>query len=317
MFQCKICGRKFKNLNGLMTHVGIVYGIKKYYDKFYKKQDEGVCKECGKRTKFYKFSKGYSRFCSTKCLNSNKGVQKKKEQTCFKNNKVNHPAQSKKIRDKINQTNLAKYGVKHSFLNKKVREASIRTNLIRYNVKHPMQCKMVANKVTQNRFIHSTLPHIKRIKKEMVAEGYKRLVYKKSIMYFTCPNNHRYCMRIDYWDRGQRCGKCWRHLTGKDSPTWKGGISNSPYPTMWNKKLRLSIRNRDDNKCQNPLCFSGAPTDLTIHHIDYNKQNCDESNLITVCRSCNSKANTDRGWHKAFYQEIMRRKSDKQKRKGF
>ncbi len=35
---------------------------------------------------------------------------------------------------------------------------------------------------------------------------------------------------------------------------------------------------------------------LNIHHIDYNKNNCDEKNLISVCHSDNSKANKDRDY---------------------
>ena len=44
---------------------------------------------------------------------------------------------------------------------------------------------------------------------------------------------------------------------------------------------------------------------LHVHHIDYNKKNCKKSNLITICRSCNSMANKDRSWHKAWYNAIM------------
>jgi len=57
-------------------------------------------------------------------------------------------------------------------------------------------------------------------------------------------------------------------------------------------------------KYRRPYC-SGKDSTLAVHHIDYNKKFCGAENLITVCRSCNSRANTDRGWHKAWYKAIL------------
>ena len=57
--------------------------------------------------------------------------------------------------------------------------------------------------------------------------------------------------------------------------------------------------------CLNPYC-SKEHNVLTLHHIDYNKNNCGPDNLITLCNSCNSQANKDRGWHKAWYQAILK-----------
>ena len=87
---------------------------------------------------------------------------------------------------------------------------------------------------------------------------------------------------------------------------WKGGISKEPYCNDWTKEYKEFIKNRDGNRCLNPYCNSKNPADLTIHHIDYNKKNCKPNNLITVCRSCNSRANTDREWHKAWYQAVLK-----------
>lgn len=42
-----------------------------------------------------------------------------------------------------------------------------------------------------------------------------------------------------------------------------------------------------------------------VHHIDYNKKNCDQYNLITLCVSCNTRANFDREWHEAWYKTII------------
>jgi hypothetical protein len=71
------------------------------------------------------------------------------------------------------------------------------------------------------------------------------------------------------------------------------------------ESLKNYIRNRDKNKCQNPLCKNKTKKNLIIHHIDYDKKNCEEHNLITLCRSCHGKSNHNRTFHRNFYSEIM------------
>jgi len=44
---------------------------------------------------------------------------------------------------------------------------------------------------------------------------------------------------------------------------------------------------------------------LAIHHIDYVKKNCVPENLITLCYSCNSRANYNKGFWKELYQNII------------
>ena len=93
---------------------------------------------------------------------------------------------------------------------------------------------------------------------------------------------------------------------GSKHPLWLGGISNGDYcPIFSDKEFKQMIKDRDGNKCLNPYC-NNKHKELHIHHINYDKQECNESNLITVCRSCNSKANTDRDWHKEWYSTIIK-----------
>jgi len=95
---------------------------------------------------------------------------------------------------------------------------------------------------------------------------------------------------------------------GENNYNWKGGISFEPYCINWVKPFKDEIKERDNFECQNPYCESNNPDDLTAHHIDYNKKNCDTNNLITLCRCCNSKANAKRKYHKELYIKILNEK---------
>lgn len=89
--------------------------------------------------------------------------------------------------------------------------------------------------------------------------------------------------------------------SGENSYLWRGGKSFEPYTTDWTRTLRRSIRERDNYTCQ--LCGElQSDRAFDVHHIDYNKENCDPKNLITLCRSCNVKVNQNRDfWEDYFY----------------
>jgi len=91
--------------------------------------------------------------------------------------------------------------------------------------------------------------------------------------------------------------------TGELCPAWKGGKSFEPYTTNWTKTLKRSIRERDHYTCQ--LCGrQQEDIAFSVHHIDYNKDNCNPKNLITLCRSCHPKTNYNRDyWIKYFNDE--------------
>jgi hypothetical protein len=93
--------------------------------------------------------------------------------------------------------------------------------------------------------------------------------------------------------------------SGINSSQWKGGISCEPYCPEWRDiEYKNSIKERDGYVCQNPDCW-GKDSKLVIHHINYNKKDCSPINLITVCSSCNSRANSNRElWEQKFNKFI-------------
>jgi len=99
---------------------------------------------------------------------------------------------------------------------------------------------------------------------------------------------------------------------GENNPNWKGGISNDPYPLDWNNVLKDSIRIRDNFVCQEcGIHQDELDRKLDVHHIDYDKNNLDPINLISLCRGCHIITNFNRDTWKNFFEEIMRLKNDR------
>ncbi len=96
---------------------------------------------------------------------------------------------------------------------------------------------------------------------------------------------------------------------GPDHWSWKGGITNKDYCCSWSdKEYKQDIRDRDNNKCQNPKCWRtiNPKYALDLHHINYDKLDCRPINLISLCKSCHSRANTKRDKWQKFYENIMK-----------
>ncbi len=83
---------------------------------------------------------------------------------------------------------------------------------------------------------------------------------------------------------------------------WNKGIRGDlmTYPVDWTETLRKSIRERDKYTCQ--ICSKGqGDVAFSVHHIDYNKENTNPKNLITLCKSCHQKTNFNKDyWRKLF-----------------
>lgn len=96
-------------------------------------------------------------------------------------------------------------------------------------------------------------------------------------------------------------------LNGDKNPAWMGGLSFYPYTPEFNNKLKGFIRKRDNYTCQecgyseNILGYK-----LSIHHIDYDKTNNNENNLISLCKSCHGQTCFNRAdWTKYYAEKVM------------
>lgn len=94
---------------------------------------------------------------------------------------------------------------------------------------------------------------------------------------------------------------------GENSPMWKGGTSFSPYSPDFNNKLKRKIKIRDNYQC----CVCNKQTQkLFIHHINYDKLDSNEKNLISLCNSCHSKTNSNRDRWIIFFDSLIIEKYD-------
>jgi hypothetical protein len=234
----------------------------------------------GKRFYYFKICKSCGKeclvnnknslFCSVSCGNSgkNNGMYGKKSPG-FSGRK-----HSKETKEKMS---LAQYENKNHFYGKRHSKQSIEKMVKSRNLKMD-EIKIKLSKALKGKLVGNKNPFYGKKHSEKVK---KQISLKNSDGRFKMENN----------------------------PNWKGGKSFEPYCIVFtDKKWRNCIYERDKDKfCWNPQC-NGIGKKECLHHIDYNKKNCDLNNIIKVCNSCNSVANFNREWWEAFYKEIMRRR---------
>jgi len=90
---CELCkldnnNIRFKTTQGLAKHISQKHndvGVQNYYDRFLKKPGEGVCLVSGKPTRFKNMVEGYFKYTGKGNNSADPNIQKKKEETLFKN----------------------------------------------------------------------------------------------------------------------------------------------------------------------------------------------------------------------------------------
>lgn len=149
--KCKICGKEFKSLDPIGYHLKRCHNItcQEYYDKFYKKENEGFCKTCGKPTVFFKLRYGYQAFCSSTCASRNKEWLLNREKTCLKKYNAKNYAASIEGKEKIKHTNLEKYGVTCTLNTEENIKKKKETWIKNYNTDNPAKNTIIQDKIKQ------------------------------------------------------------------------------------------------------------------------------------------------------------------------
>lgn len=92
----------------------------------------GLCRTCGKRTKFLGFTKGYRPYCNSRCMGSDKNFWDIRRKTNITRYGVENPFQSEEIKGRIRETNLKKYGAEYSQQTESFKNTVRRTKLEKY-----------------------------------------------------------------------------------------------------------------------------------------------------------------------------------------
>lgn len=242
--------------------------------------------------------------------NSNYGMKGKKHSVESKN-KMSQTA----IKRLINRENHPLYGKKHSEESKK-RMSNTRKNYLnegKITIWNTLpKIKIICGICKKDFFVISSNLTAKYCSQECFGKSISgRIPWNKGV-----PRKEETKIKISDTKKQLVKGgkiKSWnKGITGSNSHSWKGGLSNKPYTFDFNKRFKETIRDRDNYCCK--LCnifeedhLKLYKKRLSIHHIDYDKTLSIKENCITLCNRCNSLANKDREIWTKHFQELLKR----------
>lgn len=276
MIICKICDQVCKSIRGLSFHLkSHNMSSKKYYDLFFLKKYENYCNNprCIHKYEnrpnyaiFKNLGEGYSIFCSRECQDDNL---------------IGKPS-----------WNSGKTGIYSKNTLKKMSDA--RKGVVPWNAgKTDAFSEETIERIRQNKMGHKTGMTGKR---HTTDSKIKMSLGNKGKIPWIAGKHHT----------SETIEKIRIKVSGPNSPCWKGGISKGEYCDVWvDQEYKDEIKKWDNYECQNPYCRKISER-LCIHHINYNKLDCHFSNLITVCISCNARANFHRKYWRRLYTRIRK-----------
>jgi 5-methylcytosine-specific restriction endonuclease McrA len=134
MIKCEICERNLITLAGLARHVYKSHNITvaEYYLK-YINSSQGICKTCGKPTKFIGISEGFRKYCCIKCMTLNEDIQLQKRLTCRKTYGCDNPSQNADIKIRKLENSLENHGCEYPMQNKEIAEKVSISSKLKFN----------------------------------------------------------------------------------------------------------------------------------------------------------------------------------------
>ena len=121
-------------------------GLYRFYNNI---TETPKCPTCGKDTKYGSITIGYSKYCSSKCANSNPDKKEKIKQTNLERYNGTGFA-SKVLKDKCTQTLIDHYGVDSPLRSSDIRSRVKETNKIRYGCEYGLQNEEVQQKISKS-----------------------------------------------------------------------------------------------------------------------------------------------------------------------
>jgi hypothetical protein len=115
---------------------------------------DNKCYNCDNKTNFRGFTRGYNKFCNSKCMANSQNMQENRMKTLIRNNNekygVDNVFQLEHIKDKIKETNIERYGFENANQSDIIKDKIKETNLEKYGVEHYLQTedKQIKSKKT-------------------------------------------------------------------------------------------------------------------------------------------------------------------------
>ena len=97
------------------------------------------------------------------------------------------------------------------------------------------------------------------------------------------------------------------NYSGKNHYRWNDDMQRDYPPTFHNKGYREYLLNRQCGVC----LVDGTNNDLVLHHVDEDKNNSHETNLIYVERKIHMKIHNNREYQENFNKQVIKFLSDK------
>lgn len=80
-----------------------------------------------------------------------------------------------------------------------------------------------------------------------------------------------------------------------------------PYPPEFKKLLKTQIADRDNHTCQECKNIENGHR-FSTHHIDYDKDNIHQKNLILLCKTCHGKTNYNKIYWKPHFESYQQQR---------
>jgi len=317
---CKFCGKEFETntpqkrycttkCNWANFRTNHKDRHKKYTDKkiYSPNKIKSNCAYCHKEIFLEKKAlKSQRNFCSCKCNNAMRGKERTRNKPikkycllCNKEYEVSYAKRKQKYCSNkcCNQANGKN--------KKKIKQTNAICSICKkpYYTKpsHLLNSKYCSKECMGKSTEHNNLISIAKIGKEKFdilskQKHYCKLCNKEIPIKYRGFKTNTFCSK-ECLSKG---------ISGKNNPLWEGGISFEPYGLAWTRKLRKTIRERDNHTCQ--LCNKHKmqlKKNLFVHHIDYMKINNFTFNLISLCNSCHTLTNHKRKYFKKFFQDYL------------
>lgn len=103
-----------------------------------------------------------------------------------------------------------------------------------------------------------------------------------------------------------------RDSHGEKNGNWKGGISYEPYCPKFTREFKERVRAFFNHTCQ--LCghkWQKGERKLAIHHVNFDKQTCCNSQIplfVPLCNACHGLTQGDRDYYKKYFTNLINEK---------